>query len=301
IFLLSHHVNILFTYVYRLCYGVVRVCKLDNVWSPSFKFLKIPLPAGGQPTAVAFSEASVVVAAQYSSFHQTGAIVTLAGTTASYDTSGGSPFIVSCSEGSDIILWNGKSGKILGTLTRTSLKTVWPQYHPPNGKLIASAAASSADVKIWEIIFTKAGSVKEITGVMQLKGHESAVTWLCFSSNSEQIITASKDGTIKIVKVFPIPLHDLTGATLHYDHLDISPDGKILAATHCRILQWLCAETGKVLNTDYEAHAGEIMAIAWAPKKIRVGRDHKTVFATAGPDKRVKLWVVPVDPPHENA
>ncbi|KAI3870693.1 hypothetical protein MKW92_008923 [Papaver armeniacum] len=331
--------------------GVVRVYKLENVRSPSFKLLKIPLPAGGQPTAVAFSEASVVVAAQYSSgsnlylygegnsntvkhrkheqpklpglemkwvrtkVHQTRAIVTLAGTTASYDTSGGSPFIVSCSEGSDIILWNGKSGKILGTTDTDQLKNSMATISP-NGKLIASAAASSADVKIWEIIFTKDGSVKEITGVMQLKGHESAVTWLCFSSNSEQIITASKDGTIKIwninvqydfhqdpqiVKVFPIPLHDLTGATLHYDHLDISPDGKILAATHGRILQWLCAETGKVLNTDYEAHAGEIMAIAWAPKKIRVGRDHKTVLATAGADKRVKLWVVPVDPPHENA
>ncbi|KAI3910640.1 hypothetical protein MKW92_018882, partial [Papaver armeniacum] len=47
--------------------------------------------------------------------HQTRAIVTLAGTTANYDTAGGSPYIVSCSEGSDIILWNGKSGKILGS------------------------------------------------------------------------------------------------------------------------------------------------------------------------------------------
>lgn len=27
---------------------------------------------------------------------------------------------------------------------------------------------------------------------------QSAVTWLCFSPNSEQIITASKDGTIRI-------------------------------------------------------------------------------------------------------
>ncbi|KAI3922932.1 hypothetical protein MKW98_007063 [Papaver atlanticum] len=298
--------------------GVVRVYKLDNVRSSSFKLLKIPLPAGGQPTAVAFCEASVVVAAQYSSgsnlylygegnsntvkhrkheqpklpglemkwvrtkVHQTRAIVTLAGTTASYDTSGGSPFIVSCSEGSDIILWNGKSGKILETTDTDQLKNSMATISP-NGKLIASAAASSADVKIWEIIFTKAGSVKEISGVMQLKDHESAVTWLCFSSISEQIITASKDGTIKIWNI-----------NVQYD---FHQDPRIVKV----IVQWLCAETGKVLNTDYEAHAGKIMAIAWAPKKIRVGRDHKTVLATAGADKRVKLWVVPVDPPHENA
>lgn len=27
---------------------------------------------------------------------------------------------------------------------------------------------------------------------------QSAVTWLCFSPNSEQVITASKDGTIRV-------------------------------------------------------------------------------------------------------
>ncbi|MCL7029647.1 hypothetical protein MKW94_011949 [Papaver nudicaule] len=333
--------------------GVVRVFKLDNVQSSSFKFVKIPIPAGGQPTAVAFADeaSSVVVAAQYSSgsnlykygegesnttkhknheqpkpsvpelkwvrmkVHQTRAIVTLAGTTASYDTAGGSPLIVSCSEGSDIILWNGKSGKILGTTETNQLENSIATISP-NGRYIAAAAASSADVKIWEIIFTKTGSVKEITGVMQLKGHESAVTWLCFSSNSEQIISASKDGTIRIwnidvrydfhqepqiLKVFPIPLHDLKGDILHYEHLDISPDGTILAASHGPILQWLCAETGKVLDTHYEAHAEKITAIAWAPKKLRVGRDHKMVLATAGADERVKLWVVPVDPPLEVA
>jgi len=58
----------------------------------------------------------------------------------------------------------------------------------------------------------------------------------------------------KTLKVFPIPLHDSSGATLHYDRLSISPDGKILAATHGSTLQWLCVDTGKVLDTAEKAH-----------------------------------------------
>lgn len=60
----------------------------------------------------------------------------------------------------------------------------------------------------------------------------------------------------KTLKVFPIPLHDSNGATLHYDRLNISPDGKILATTHGSTLQWLCVETGKVLDTAERAHDG---------------------------------------------
>lgn len=60
----------------------------------------------------------------------------------------------------------------------------------------------------------------------------------------------------KTLKTFPIPLHDSKGTTLHYDRLSLSPDGKILAATHGSILQWLCADTGKVLETADRAHDG---------------------------------------------
>ena len=60
----------------------------------------------------------------------------------------------------------------------------------------------------------------------------------------------------KTLKVFPIPLHDSNGATLHYDRLSVSPDGKILAATHGSTLQWISVETGKVLDTAEKAHDG---------------------------------------------
>lgn len=58
------------------------------------------------------------------------------------------------------------------------------------------------------------------------------------------------------MKEFPIPLRDSSGATLQYDRLSLSPDGRILAATHGSTLQWLSVETGKVLDTADKAHEG---------------------------------------------
>ncbi|XP_010092831.2 transducin beta-like protein 2 [Morus notabilis] len=324
--------------------GVIRIFKLDDASSKSFKFLRINLPAGGNPVAVAFSDdaSSVVVASQTVAggcslymygeekpktsegnkqqnklplpeikwerhkVHDKRAILTLFGTAATYGSADGSTIIASCSEGTDIMLWHGKTGKEVGHVDTNQLKNNMAAISP-DGRFIA-AAAFTADVKVWEIVYSKDGSVKEVSKVMQLKGHKSAVTWLCFSPNSEQIITASKDGSIRIwninvryhldedtktLKVFPIPLHDSNGVTLNYDRLSISPDGRILAATHGTTLQWLCVETGKVLETAEKAHDGDITCISWAPKDIPTGNRQLLLLATAGVDKKVKLWAAP--------
>ncbi|KAK9273364.1 hypothetical protein L1049_018173 [Liquidambar formosana] len=323
--------------------GVIRVFKLDDASSKSFKFLRINVPAGGHPAALAFSDnaSSLVVASQTLSgcslymygeekpkndnesnqqsklplpeikwenhkVHDKRAILTLVGSTASYGSADGSTIIASCSEGTDIKLWHGKTGKILGNVDTNQLKNNMAAISP-NGRFIA-AAAFTADVKVWEIVYTKDGLVKEVTKAMQLKGHKSAVTWLCFAPNSEQIITASKDGSIRIwninvryhldedpktLKVFQIPLHDSSGTTLHYDRLSISPDGRILAATHSSTLQWLCVESGKVLDTADKAHDGDITGIAWTPRTIPMGDGQALILATASVDKKVKLWVAP--------
>ncbi|KGN56600.1 transducin beta-like protein 2 [Cucumis sativus] len=323
--------------------GVIRVFKLDDASSKSFKFLRINLPAGGHPTAVMFGDdaTSIIVSSQGLSgsslymygeekakpsgetkqqaklplpeikweqhkVHDKKSVITLVGATASYGSADGSTIVASCSEGTDIRLWHAKTGKLVGDVDTNQLKNTMATLSP-NGRFIA-AAAFTADVKVWEVVYSKDGSVKEVLRVMQLKGHKSAVTWLCFTPNSEQIITASKDGSMRIwninvryhldedpktLKVFPIPLHDSKGATVHYDHLNISPDGKILAATHGSTLQWLCVETGKVLDTAEKAHDGDITWISWAPKPIPSGVKKVMVLATASVDKKVKLWAAP--------
>ncbi|TYH56761.1 hypothetical protein ES332_D08G042900v1 [Gossypium tomentosum] len=335
--------------------GVVRVFKLDDASSKSFKFLRINVPLGGHAVAVAFADdsSSIVVASQtvtgcslymygeenpkkvkweHHKIHDKQAILTLTRATASYGTGDGSTIIASCSEGTDILLWHGRTGKVLGHVDTNQLKNTMATISP-NGRFLA-AAAFTADVKIWEIVYAKDGSVKEVLNVMQLKGHkayqfkldglllthgsllcffftaysESAVTWLCFSPNSEQIITTSKDGSIRVwninvryhlsedpktLKVFPIPLHDSSGSALHYDRLSLSPDGKILAATRGPTLQWLCLETGKVLDAAEKAHDGDITWITWSPKTMPLGNEQVVILATASVDKKVKLWAAP--------
>ncbi|KAK9749267.1 hypothetical protein RND81_02G113900 [Saponaria officinalis] len=323
--------------------GVVRIFKLDDVSNKSFKFLRINMPAGNHPVAVAFvgDASSTVVATQnlsgsslfmygedkakpsdgskqqpklplpeikweHHKVHDKHSILNLFATVASFGTADGSTIVASCSEATEIKLWHGKTGKPLGTVDTNQLKNHMAALSP-NGRFMA-AAAFTADVKIWEIIYSKDGSVKEIVKAMQLKGHKSAVTSLCFTPNSEQVITASKDGTMKvwninvryhmdedpkILKGFPIPLLDSSGATLHYDHLSLSPDGKILAATHGPTLQWLCPETGKVLDTDEKAHDGDITCIAWALRTLPTGNSESFILATSGVDKKVKLWLAP--------
>ncbi|KAL6569392.1 hypothetical protein OROMI_013906 [Orobanche minor] len=323
--------------------GVVRVFRLDDASSKSFKFLRISLPAGGHPSVLTFAgdESSVVVAShalsgsslymygeektkttdnqksegklplpeikwEHHKVHDMRSIITLVATKATFGSADGSTIILSCSEGTDIILWHAKTGKILGNVDTNQLKNTMATISP-NGRFIA-AAAFTADVKVWEIVYSKDGSVKEIVKAMQLKGHKSAVTWLCFGPNSEYIITVSKDGSIrmwninvryhldedpKTLKVFPIPLHDANGTTLHYDRLSLSPDGKILAATHGSILQWLCAETGQVLDTAEKAHDGDITDMAWAPTPIPTENKLTAVLATASNDKKVRLWAAP--------
>ncbi|RXH93518.1 hypothetical protein DVH24_014094 [Malus domestica] len=189
--------------------GVLRVFKLDDASSKSFKFLRVSLPPGaGQPVAVSFSDdgLSIVVASQsltgsslymyggvekpkpseeakqqpklslpevkwdHHKVHDKLGILTLSGTTASYGTADGSTIVASCSEGTDIKLWHGKTGKILGHVDTNQLKNTMAAISP-NGRFLA-AAAFTADVKVWEIVYSKDGSVKEVTKAMQLKGHK---------------------------------------------------------------------------------------------------------------------------------
>eukprot|EP01018_Ginkgo_biloba_P018257 Gb_21245 [translate_table: standard] len=243
--------------------------------------------------------------------HDKNSIITLVGTSASYGSADGSIIVASCSEGTDIKLWLGENGKYLGVLDTNQLKNNMASISP-NGRFVA-AAAFTGDVKVWEIVYGKDGSVKEILNVMQLKGHKSAVTWLDFTSDSERIVTTSKDGSIRIwninvryhldedpkcMKVFTIPLHDEKGSLLHYDRLSLSPDNKIIAVTHGSILQWLSFETGEILDTADKAHDGDITCIAWAPQPVATENGLATILATGSSDKKVKLWSAPKFPSH---
>ncbi|KAJ0808354.1 putative transcription factor WD40-like family [Helianthus annuus] len=173
--------------------GVVRVFKLDDASSKSFKFMRINLPAGGHPTAVAFVDdaSSVVVASQSltgaslymygednpkgdenlqhfkpelkwekHNVHEKKYILTLFGTKATHGAADGSTIVASTSEGTDIKLWHGKSGKMLGFVDTNQLKNNMATVSP-NGRCIA-AAAFTADVKVTYNLLVELGNALDI-------------------------------------------------------------------------------------------------------------------------------------------
>ncbi|CAM6097560.1 unnamed protein product [Calypogeia fissa] len=308
-----------------------------------FRFLRLNLPRGNTPTGVAFGEGAsqLVVSTQdiggaglcmfaagngkaaaeakaqgklplpeikwdKEHIHGKNNITTIVGASSSYGSGDGSVIVATCSEGTDIKLWKAEDGKCVGTVDTNQLKNTMATLSY-DGRFLA-AAAFTADVKVWELVYSKDGQVQTVEKVMQLKGHKSAVTWLCFTWDSERIITASKDGTIRIwsinvryqmdedpkcLKVFPIPLVDAKGGVILYERLAVSPDGKILAASHGHLLQWLSTDTGAVLDTAEHAHDGEILSLVWSPQPVPTERGKASILATASADKKVKLWFPP--------
>lgn len=323
--------------------GVARVFKLEDASNKNVKFLHLNVPGGNIPTAVAFGEGAsqLVVATENISgaslfmyaaaggkiaadakgqgklpppeikwekhqVHDRRNIIALASASASYGSGDGSIIVASCSEGTDIKLWLAADGKCVGTVDTNQLKNTMATLSP-DGRFLA-AAAFTADVKVWEIVYGKDGAVREVTKVMQLKGHKSAVTWLNFTWDSAGIITASKDGSIRVwninvryhldedpkcLKVFTIPLKDSKGVAVHYDRLAVSSDNKTLAVTHGSTLQWLSLDSGEVLESVEHAHDGSITGLAWSPEHLPTEKGRSVILATAGVDKKIKLWFPP--------
>lgn len=323
--------------------GVARVFKLEDATNKNTKFLHLNVPSGNTPMAVAFGEGAsqLVVATENISgaslfmyaaaggkeaadakgkgrlpppeikwekhqVHDRRNIIALVSASASYGSGDGGIILASCSEGTDIKLWLAADGKCVGTTDTNQLKNTMVALSR-DGRFL-SAAAFTADVKVWEIVYGKDGSIRDVTKVMQLKGHKSAVTWLDFTWDSAGIVTASKDGSIRVwninvryhldedpkcLKVFPIPLRDSNGVAVHYNRLAVSPDSKILAVTHGSTLQWLTLDSGEVIESADHAHDGSITGLAWSPEPLGTEKGRSIILATAGVDKKVKLWFPP--------
>lgn len=57
------------------------------------------------------------------------------------------------------------------------------------------------DVKVWEVILTKAGEYQEVKKVFALTGHTSGVYDVAFDVDSSHMATVSKDGTWKLFDI----------------------------------------------------------------------------------------------------
>jgi WD40 repeat protein len=67
----------------------------------------------------------------------------------------------------------------------------------PDGRFV-SVGAFTAEIKIWEVKFSREGAYYDTEMVMALKGHSSQVKCVGFSSDCTKAYTASLDGTLGI-------------------------------------------------------------------------------------------------------
>ena len=65
-------------------------------------------------------------------------------------------------------------------------------------KIIGICAGFTPDVKVMEVVYSKAGEFEKVTRAFELSGHTSGIWSFDFSPDSSRMVTVSKDGTWRL-------------------------------------------------------------------------------------------------------
>ena len=221
------------------------------------------------------------------------------------------PVVVSSSDETEIRVWSVDNGVEIARLDTLQFKNNNAAISP-DGRFIA-AAAFTADVKIWEVQRSKQGapmSVDAKNAAMLLKGHRGAVQWVAFTPDAKGAVTVSKDKTMKLwnIDVRYVANEDpkvlasvdlgpeMTKATPLPTRVAVSSGGVIAVAFGTALVFYVRAEGGiRKLERVEGAHGGEeVIWAEWAPQPHAMdGGGEAEVLATAGADKKAKLWRSP--------
>jgi WD40 repeat protein/CHAT domain-containing protein len=151
----------------------------------------------------------------------------------------------------------------------------------PNGKTLASAAASNSDAQNDNII--KLWDVKIGKEIRTLKGHTGEVISLSFSPDGKILASGSIDQTIRFWNLETgKEIRTFKGHTGAVMSISFSRDGKTLASgsVDTTIKLWN-VETGEEIRTLY-GHKEPVNSVS-------LSRDGKTL-ASGSEDKTIKLW-----------
>ncbi|XP_057659112.1 transducin beta-like protein 2 isoform X3 [Diorhabda carinulata] len=112
----------------------------------------------------------------------------------SMDIAPNGKFIMSCSNKTDLVVWDLKGQKL--AVLDTYLMNNTRAKISPCGKFIV-VSGFSPDAKVWEVIFNKSGEFQDVKPIKELtlSGHTSGVYDVAFDVDSSHMATVSKDGT----------------------------------------------------------------------------------------------------------
>jgi WD40 repeat protein len=198
-------------------------------------------------------------------------------------------FIMTCSE-SSITLWTLKGDK----LTRIDTKQA------PNNSAVISKCSNfiaccgfTTDVKIWEVIMTKAGEFHELSRAMELKGHSAGVLSVSFSQDSKRAVTLSKDRTCRLWNINvsyslnedprTIQIIQLDATSSIPTRLAASPDGLSIAVAIGNSLYVYSTITGELLETLDEVHNSDVSDLLYEP-------GGRYLVSAGGHDRFIRLW-----------
>ena len=108
---------------------------------------------------------------------------------------GNGKYIMSCSNKTDLVVWDLKGQKL--AQVDTYLMTTTCAKISPCGRFIV-ASGFAPDARVWEVLFSKSGEFQEVKRVFDLTGHSSGVYDVAFDADSSHMATVSKDGTWKL-------------------------------------------------------------------------------------------------------
>lgn len=173
------------------------------------------------------------------------------------------------------VIWDVETGRALATLAHEG--TVLVMAYSPDGKYLATGAEDGA-ARLWEVPGGR------LVARMEQKDH---VHDLKFLPGGKKLVTMSEEGHTLGFWSVPDgkPLLPLVDLTQKLYGIDVSPDGKLVAAARLDKRAVLVdARTGKQVGPDLPAD-GRVMLARFSP-------DGKTV-ATGGWDGFVRFWRVP--------
>ncbi|XP_013777302.1 transducin beta-like protein 2 [Limulus polyphemus] len=195
-------------------------------------------------------------------------------------------FIMTCSSDTLMVIWDLK-GEVLTSIDTHHVNNYWGCVSPC-GRFVASSGFTP-DVKVWEVIFSKAGDFKEVKRAFELKGHSAGVYSFAFSNDSSRMASVSKDQTWRLwdtnieYQKGQEPYLLLKGefASLSPSIIALSPDGRTVAIASSKSVSVFSRATGEESERLEEVHSGPIKALQFSQSGkylLVAGEKHIRVF-----------------------
>jgi len=176
-------------------------------------------------------------------------------------------YIMTCTAKNEVDILS-LNGTVLASFVNNQVETYFAKISP-DGKLVGTSGFT-AEVKLWQVSYSKSGAFERVSRAFELTGHSSGVLSFDFSPDSCRMVTVSKDGTWRL---FNTDIEYSKGqlATLvtkgkwPYEgqsaHVAISPDLHVIAiGTNSSILIY-SASSGELLSEIKGVHTSIILSM----------------------------------------